>query len=763
MPYKYRIPLRAGILRVTAALFALMILALGSAPTRGAKTSATRLRPQAPATQNAVLPDDDDCNCPPPTPLRKTGELLDPERHTALARLYDRLVAGGRFSLEERSVLERFHAGGPVDDVEADVVASRALFARYVQHRELTPGQREIYDRYAAYLAALDREPADVKGAHSPIATATPEREPNDVAHRATRSRNHFFSGSFTDTADVDFYAVSTTTAGTVTVLFDADPARAGRQTTAVVEILDEGGNTLATSQGATRVVQVSVPEAGTYYARVSPDPAAPAFKGESGAYALGLSLACATGTVDREDPRFKRVHPFEQGQECRSGPMRNFEAYEFEVKSPGPIVASLCPDGGGAADFDSFLIVYQSPGGARIAPFMANACTNALAANNDFCGEQSQVSATVEAGYFYVVVTGRCGESLGNFTLNTTMDGTSLACARVTPPGGGHDEEEEGVTIEMTCAPDPAATNGEVAYSIVLANDGCPRQQVVATDPLPPETTFVSCTTTSGTYTVAGNTVTIAVGRMERDSVVTISIVARVSCAMATGETIANTVTVTGKGGGGGHEGEETGPLFQTSATMTSGVVNPPPTIAQPAPVGVTANALVGCTVGAHVAFAMPVATDNCPGPVTVSCEPASGSFFPQGTTTVTCTATDALGASAACSFAVTAYSPFGACCIDDYSGDSYGQVVDRANALYGYWQYRVAATGQVFCGMPDYLAYIPGRSLVSYDRTDPVCTMSANVSYASRTGTVRVVERRTGIQHVLRDRNTANTPPCQ
>jgi len=43
---------------------------------------------------------------------------------------------------------------------------------------------------------------------------------------------------------------------------------------------------------------------------------------------------------------------------------------------------------------------------------------------------------------------------------------------------------------------------------------------------------------------------------------------------------------------------------------------------------------------------------------PVSVTCNPPSGSVFPVGTTTVTCTATDGNGASASCSFnvAVTA-----------------------------------------------------------------------------------------------------------
>jgi hypothetical protein len=54
-------------------------------------------------------------------------------------------------------------------------------------------------------------------------------------------------------------------------------------------------------------------------------------------------------------------------------------------------------------------------------------------------------------------------------------------------------------------------------------------------------------------------------------------------------------------------------------------------------------------------VSFSAPAA-DNCPG-VSVVCVPASGSQFPRGTTTVTCTATDSSNNSTSCSFTVRAF----------------------------------------------------------------------------------------------------------
>ena len=73
-------------------------------------------------------------------------------------------------------------------------------------------------------------------------------------------------------------------------------------------------------------------------------------------------------------------------------------------------------------------------------------------------------------------------------------------------------------------------------------------------------------------------------------------------------------------------------------------------PTITCPA--NVTANGS-GPTV---VNYPAPTANDNCPG-VTAACVPASGSSFPLGTTTVTCTASDAsqISPDATCTFTVT------------------------------------------------------------------------------------------------------------
>jgi hypothetical protein len=188
------------------------------------------------------------------------------------------------------------------------------------------------------------------------------------------------------------------------------------------------------------------------------------------------------------------------------------------------------------------------------------------------------------------------------------------------------------------------------------------------------------------------------------------------------------------------------------------------PPTIACPASVTTPGTSPAGCALSAAVAFAAPAASDNC-GVASVVCAPASGSSFAEGTTTVTCTATDTTGNTATCSFTVTVSGAglFGACAVDDATRDTWSIVTDPASPLFRFWRYRVAATGETFCGTASAMAFYPMRSLTAADNDDPRFFMNANLNYGANAGTVRVVDRATGRQFVLRDRNLSNDPPCQ
>ncbi|MEW6128202.1 MAG: HYR domain-containing protein, partial [Acidobacteriota bacterium] len=76
-------------------------------------------------------------------------------------------------------------------------------------------------------------------------------------------------------------------------------------------------------------------------------------------------------------------------------------------------------------------------------------------------------------------------------------------------------------------------------------------------------------------------------------------------------------------------------------------------------------------------VNYPAPQVSDNCPGE-SVVCVPPSGSCFGLGVTTVSCTATDASGNTANCSFVVTTFD----ICIQD---DSNATTVLLLNSLTG------------------------------------------------------------------------------
>ncbi|MGA9770894.1 MAG: HYR domain-containing protein [Blastocatellia bacterium] len=133
-------------------------------------------------------------------------------------------------------------------------------------------------------------------------------------------------------------------------------------------------------------------------------------------------------------------------------------------------------------------------------------------------------------------------------------------------------------------------------------------------------------------------------------------------------------------QGGGGGG----------TTCTFTITVNDTqPPVITCPANVtAVTPTVGDPCTV---VNFTT-TASDNCPG-VTVVCNPPSGSCFPVGVTTVTCTATDAAGNTATCTFTV---SVFNARLQDDSAGCNNTVLFNTITGAY-----RWCCNGTIFTGV--------------------------------------------------------------
>lgn len=128
------------------------------------------------------------------------------------------------------------------------------------------------------------------------------------------------------------------------------------------------------------------------------------------------------------------------------------------------------------------------------------------------------------------------------------------------------------------------------------------------------------------------------------------------------------------------------------------------PPMITCPAITSVT-PAPGGSSI---VTFTAPAASDNCPG-VTSSCTPPSGSTFPSGCSTVTCTAMDTSGNQASCTFQVCGFNV----CVQD---DANPGIVFQGNASTG--EYRFCCGGTVFTGT----ARVTKKgSLITFEQNGP------------------------------------------
>jgi lysophospholipase L1-like esterase len=161
--------------------------------------------------------------------------------------------------------------------------------------------------------------------------------------------------------------------------------------------------------------------------------------------------------------------------------------------------------------------------------------------------------------------------------------------------------------------------------------------------------------------------------------------------------------------------------------ACASSTSPTPPPPTEDPPKISCPAPQTIQLTSGSTIAvtYASPTFANGKP-PVTTSCTPQSGSIFNVGTTTVSCTATDALQRADICSFAIAvlAVPPPPKLAVMRFFafGDSITRGEDGSNAL-------TAPASRFYPRviLPDALTY-PGalmRSLVSrYSTQSPIVT---------------------------------------
>ncbi len=157
-------------------------------------------------------------------------------------------------------------------------------------------------------------------------------------------------------------------------------------------------------------------------------------------------------------------------------------------------------------------------------------------------------------------------------------------------------------VTVQANS--DPGKAGAVVIYVVTVSDGGSPKSSAVLIEAAPPTAT---CSPASGSFFPIGTT--------------TVTCIAK--------DSAGNTSTAS----------------FSVAVTdIEKPTITPPATQFVILPTGQSSGV---------VTYPVPTVADNS-GTVTVSCEPQSGTVFPVGTTTVTCTATDPSGNSAAASFSV-------------------------------------------------------------------------------------------------------------
>jgi uncharacterized repeat protein (TIGR01451 family) len=391
---------------------------------------------------------------------------------------------------------------------------------------------------------------------------------------------------------------------------------------------------------------------------------------GNSDDYARGIAVdgsGCAYVTGYTGSTNFPTKNAFQPSK----GDPFGYDAFVTKLNSDGSTLAYSTYLGGNQGDYGSAIAVDGS-GNAYVTGYTGSTnfpTQNALQTKQGDAGSNDVFVTKLNGdGSALTYSTYLGGNGYYDFSFGIAVDGggnayvTGLTNSTDFPTvsavqsafGGGFADAfvvkiSEALTSDLSitkaASPNPVITGQNITYTLTVTNNGPgAATNVTVTDNLPVSTTFVSSSSTGGGVSGgAGNSRTVTFASLAAGASETITLLATVNCDVADGTLISDTATVSS---------DTTDPnMANNSATATVTASNPAPMITCPANV-VQSTDPGQCS--AVVNYPAPTVSDNCPGS-TVVCNPRSGSTFPKGTTTVTCTATDAGGATATCQFTVT------------------------------------------------------------------------------------------------------------
>jgi CSLREA domain-containing protein len=266
-----------------------------------------------------------------------------------------------------------------------------------------------------------------------------------------------------------------------------------------------------------------------------------------------------------------------------------------------------------------------------------------------------------------------------------------------------------------ISLSTDAAQCNAVVTYKTPVASDNCSGVGSVTCTPVSGTTfqkgtTTVNCTVKDASNNNGACSFTVTINDTQNPAIVAPANIIRTTDANLCNAVVTYTtptasdncsavgsVTCTPASGTTFQKGVTTVTCSVTDASNNTGTGtftvtvndNQPPSITCLANITIVAAPACPAITGKVATFATPTASDNCSGVPTVVCNPPSGSTFPLGVTTVTCTAKDAANNSATCSFTVN--FSFNACIQDDSNS---GNVI-LFNTVTG--AYRICCNGTV------------------------------------------------------------------
>ena len=407
--------------------------------------------------------------------------------------------------------------------------------------------------------------------------------------------------------------------------------------------------------------------------------------------------------------------------------------------------------------------------------------CTANITKGNDpnQCGATVNYPAPTTMSGDVVCGTVTCSPVSGSFfpvgtttiTCNTTAGPTCTFTVTV------NDTQPPSITCpaNVTQSTDPNQCSAVVTYPAPKANDNCGVGTPVC---LPPSgstfqkgTTTVNCTVSDSSGNTATCSFTVTINDTQLPSITCPANITKSNDPNQCSAVVsypAPTVSDNCPGVGAPICSPPSGSTFPRGTTTVTCTVNDaasntstcsftitvndtqPPMISCPA--NVTAVSAVGCPPSSSTAvtYPPPTVSDNCPG-VTVACNPPSGSILPVGTTTVTCTATDASGNTATCSFTVTVFN-------GRLQDDSNPQNVLLFNTTTG--DYTLCCGGMRFSGRG--LALLKGCLFtLQHNPTDR--RLLVNVDFSAKRGTASLQFPPGTIKCTIIDRNmTDDTSSC-